>query len=182
MSTLSVARRYAAALFDVARKLGTAERVGEQLSAFADLVAGHADLKRAIENPAIPVTAKKALVTALVDASGTVSDELKRTLVMMAERDRLTVLPEMVSSYSDRLLGEKKVVPAEVTTAVPMSADTRAALAAALGKASGGQVTITEKVDPAIVGGVIARVGSVVYDGSVARQLDRLKDTLAAQR
>jgi F-type H+-transporting ATPase subunit delta len=182
VSTLSVARRYAAALFDVARKSGNAERVGEQLSAFADLIAGHADLTRAIENPSIPVTAKKALVTALLDASGGVSDELKRTLVMMAERDRLMILPEMVSSYSDRLLGEKKVVPAEVTTAVPMSAETRAALAAALGKASGGQVTITEKVDPAIVGGVIARVGSVVYDGSVARQLDRLKDTLAGQR
>ena len=62
MSTLSVARRYAAALFDVARKSGAEGRVGEQLAAFAGLVAGHADLQRAFENPAIPVTAKKALL------------------------------------------------------------------------------------------------------------------------
>lgn len=182
MSTLSVARRYAGALFDVARKLGAEERVGQQLTAFAGLVDGHADLKRAIETPGIPVTAKKALVNALADASGDVSPELKRTLLMLAERDRLTILPELVSSYSDRLMGEKKVMPADVTTAVPMSDETRAALAAALSKVSGGQVTITEKVDPSIVGGMIARVGSVVYDGSVVRQLDRLRETLTAER
>ena len=182
MSTLSVARRYAGALFEVARKTGAEERVGQQLTAFADLIAGHADLKRAIDTPSIPVTAKKALITALVDASGDVSAEVKRTLVLMAERDRLSVLPEVVSSYAERLQGEKRVMPAEVTTAVPLSAEHRAALAAALGKASGRQVTITEKVDPSIVGGVIAKVGSVVYDGSVARQLDRLRERLTAQR
>ena len=182
MSTLSVARRYAAALFDVARKSGAEERVGQQLKAFADLVAGHADLKRAIETPGIPVTAKKALVGALADASGDILPEVKRTLVLMAERDRLGVLPELVSTYEERLLGAKRVVPAEVTTAVPLSSELRTALAAALGKASGGEVTITEKVDPSIVGGVIARVGSVVYDGSIAHQLVRLRERLAAQR
>lgn len=182
MSNLSVARRYATALFDVARKSGAEERVGEQLTAFADLVAGHADLQRALENPAIPVTAKKALVAAVVDASGGVPEELKRTLVLLAERDRLGVLPEIVSSYSDRLMGEQKVTAAEVTTAVPMTPEHRESLTAALRKAAGGQVTVTEKVDPAIVGGVVARVGSVVYDGSVAHQLDRLKEALAARR
>ena len=182
MSNLSVARRYATALFDVARKSGAEKRVGEQLTAFADLVAGHADLQRAFENPAIPVTAKKALVTALVDASGDVTAEVKRTVVLLAERDRLGVLPEIVSSYSERLMGEQRVTAAEVTTAVPLTPEHRESLTAALRKAAGGQVTVTEKVDPSIVGGVVARVGSVVYDGSVAHQLDRLRESLAAQR
>lgn len=182
MSTLSVARRYAAALFDVARKSGAEARVGDQLTAFAGLVEGHADLQRAFENPAIPVTAKKALVGALVDASGDVSAELKRTLVLLAERDRLGVLPEIVSAYRDRLMGEQRVTAAEVTTAVPLTPEHREHLTAALRQAAGGQVTVTEKVDPSIVGGVVARVGSVVYDGSVAHQLERLRESLAARR
>jgi F-type H+-transporting ATPase subunit delta len=182
VSTLSVARRYAAALFDVARKSGAEERVGEQLTAFAALVAGHTDLQRAVENPAIPVTAKKTLVAALVDASGNVSAELKRTLLLLAERDRLGVLAEIASSYRERLMGHKHITAAEVTTAVPLSAEHRAALTAALQKAAGGQVTVTERVDPSIVGGVVARVGSVVYDGSIRHQLDRLRETLSADR
>ena len=182
MSTLSVARRYAAALFDVARKSGAEERVGQQLSAFADLVANHADLQRAFENPAIPVTAKKTLVAALIDAAGDMSDELRRTLALLAERDRLGMLAEISTSYGDRLMRQQNVTAAEVTTAVALSPENRTALTAALRKAAGGQVTVTERVDPAIVGGVVARVGGVVYDGSVRHQLDRLRETLAAQR
>ncbi|HVQ41096.1 MAG TPA: ATP synthase F1 subunit delta [Vicinamibacterales bacterium] len=182
MSTLSVARRYAAALFDVARKSGTEERVGEQLAAFAGLVAGHADLQRAVDSRAIPVTAKKTLVAALIDASGDMTAELKRALLLLAERDRLGALPEVTSSYRDRLMLQHKVTAAEVTTAVPLSPEHRATLTAALRKAAGGEVTVTEHVDPSIVGGVVARVGSVVYDGSVQHQLDRLRETLAAQR
>jgi len=180
VSTFSVARRYAAALFDVARKAGAEKRVGEELAAFAAVVAGHADLQRATENPAIPVTAKKALVTALLDASGDVTVELKRTLLLLAERDRLGALPEIASSYRDRLMSDGKITAAEVTTAVPLSAAHREALTAALRRAAGGQVTVTERVDPSIVGGVVARVGSVVYDGSVRHQLDRLRETLVA--
>jgi F-type H+-transporting ATPase subunit delta len=182
VSTLSVARRYAAALFDVARKSGAEERVGEQLAAFAAVVAGHADLQRAVENPAIPVTAKKALVAALLDASGDVSAELKRTLLLLAERDRLGVLADVVSSYRGRLMGQQHLTAAEVTTAVPLSPEHRATLTAVLRKAAGGQVTVTERVDPSIVGGVVARVGGVVYDGSIRHQLDRLRETLAAER
>jgi len=182
VSTLSVARRYAAALFDVARKSGAEERVGEQLAAFAGLVAGHDDLQRAFENPAIPVTAKKTLVAALTDAAGDMSVELERTLLLLAERDRLGVLAEIASCYRDRLMSEQKITAAEVTTAVPLSPEHRATLTAALRKVAGGEVTVTERVDPTIVGGVVARVGSVVYDGSLAHQLDRLRETLAAER
>jgi F-type H+-transporting ATPase subunit delta len=182
VSTLSVARRYAAALFDVARKSGAEERVGEQLTDFAGLVAGHADLQGAILNPGIPVTAKKTLIAALIEASGGMTAELKRTLLLLAERDRLGALPEVASYYRDRLMAQQKITAAEVTTAVPLSPEHRATLTAALRKAAGGEVTVTERVDPSIVGGVVARVGSVVYDGSVQHQLDRLRETLAAQR
>jgi F-type H+-transporting ATPase subunit delta len=79
------------------------------------------------------------------------------------------------------VLQEQGVVDATVTTTVPMAADRQAALSGALGKAAGGaQVRLATQVDPALIGGVVARVGSVVYDGSVARQLEKIKSRLIA--
>jgi F-type H+-transporting ATPase subunit delta len=77
-------------------------------------------------------------------------------------------------------MAARNVVTAEVTTAVPLSDAHRTALAAALGKAVDREVTVTERVDPSIIGGVIARVGSVVFDGSVTRQIERMHETLVA--
>jgi F-type H+-transporting ATPase subunit delta len=98
---------------------------------------------------------------------------------MLAERDRLGLLSQLQAVYAERLLEDKKIVPAEVVTASPLSAENRAALGKALGSATGSEVRLTERVDPDIVGGVIARVGSLVFDGSVTRQLERLRQKLA---
>ena len=181
MSTRSTARRYASSLFDVARKSGKEEVVGKQLAELSELIAGHNDLRTTLESPAIPIQVKKNLVGALLKAGTELSDEVKRTLQLLAERDRIAMLPELAALYSDRLMTARNVVPAEVVTAVPLSANHRAELAAALGRAAGGQITLTERVDPNIVGGVVAKVGSVVFDGSVARQLERLRERLTAQ-
>ena len=108
--------------------------------------------------------------------------ELKRTLLLLAERDRLGVLSRGRVVYRDRLMGQQKITAAEVTTAVPLSPEHRATLTAALRKAAGGEVTVTERVDPAIVGGVVARVGSWCTTAAFTRQLDRLRETLTAQR
>ena len=73
---------------------------------------------------------------------------------------------------------ERNILQAQVTTAVPLSSERSASLAAALGRATGGTVKIDAHVDPAIIGGVIARVGSTVFDGSVTRQLEIMKTQL----
>jgi F-type H+-transporting ATPase subunit delta len=74
----------------------------------------------------------------------------------------------------------RRTVEAEVVTASPLTDDRRTALAKALGKAADCEVTIKERVDPSIIGGVIARVGSLVFDGSVQRQVERLKERLVS--
>jgi F-type H+-transporting ATPase subunit delta len=100
---------------------------------------------------------------------------------MLAERDRLSSVSAIASEFDERVLQEQGVVDATVTTTVPMAADRQAALSAALGKAAGGaQVRLVAEVDPALIGGMVARVGSVVYDGSVARQLEKIKSRLIA--
>lgn len=180
MSAHSLARRYATALFDVATPAGTAERAGRDLAALAALISEHEDLAKVFEAPAIPASVKTAMMTALLNAAGEVSVEVKRLMLLLAERGRLNLLSDVAASYAEAMMHARRVVQAEVVSAVPLSDASRAALTAALGRATGSEIKMTERVDAAILGGVVARVGSVVFDGSVTRQLERLRDQLMA--
>lgn len=179
MTPATAAKRYARALFDVAlQQKGDLDRVGQELDAFAALVSGNPGLTAVITNPAIPAAKKRAMVDALLAQAGPVSDQVSRTLQLLADRDRLPLVPQLARAYGERLMDHRQIVRAEVTTAVPLEADRAKAMAEALGAATGRQVVMNEKVDSSILGGVVARVGSVIYDGSVARQLDRMKEQL----
>ena len=179
MTPATAAKRYARALFDVAlQQKSDLDRVGQELDAFAALVSGNPGLTAVITNPAIPAAKKRALVDALLAQAGPVSDQVSRTLQLLADRDRLPLVPQLARAYGERLMDHRQIVRAEVTTAVPLEADRAKAMAEALGAATGRQVVMNQKVDRAILGGVVARVGSVIYDGSVARQLDRMKEQL----
>ena len=162
----------------MAKKNGQADRAGEELTGLTRAVEGHAELSNVLGTPAVPASVKTEIMTALLKAAGEVSDEVKRLILMLAERDRLGLLGELQAAYADRLLAEKRVVPAEITTATPLSDATRAALSRALASATGSQIILNERVDPAIVGGIIARVGSLVFDASVTRHLERLRQQL----
>ena len=179
MSDRSIARRYAAALFDVVQKAGQADRAGDELKSISQLIEGHAELSRVLATPSVPPQAKKQIVSEVLKAAGSISPEVTRLILMLADRDRLGTLGELQAAYEDRLLTEKKIVRAEVVTVAPLSDASRAALKKALSAATGRDVTMTERVDPSIVGGVVARVGSLVFDGSIARQLDKLRQKLA---
>jgi F-type H+-transporting ATPase subunit delta len=182
MSTKSVARRYASALFDVAQKSGATDRVGRDLTDFVTAVAGHVELGRVLASPTVPAAVKRAIMTGLLDAAGDVAPEVGRTITLLADHDRLSVLPDLAEAFAARLLEAQDVVAAEVVTAAPLAADRRQALVEALGRATGKTVTMTEQIDPDLVGGMVARVGSLVYDGSVSRQLERLRDRLMNSR
>ena len=106
---------------------------------------------------------------------------MSRLLGLLADRDRLAMVADVADAFGERVMKAKRIVPAEVVTAVPLGEASRAALTAALGRAAGAEVTMTERVDPAIIGGVIAKVGSVVFDGSVTTQLARMKQKLVAE-
>jgi F-type H+-transporting ATPase subunit delta len=178
VSLRTVARRYAGALFDVARRNHAIDRVEGHLHAFNDLLNAHADLRRVFETPAVAPQKKRAILDAVMDTAGLVDGEVRQMLRMLADRDRLMLLPAVTSAFDARVRQERHVVQAEVVTAVPLPDAQRAALSVALRRAAGSELTITEKVDPSIIGGVIARVGSLVFDGSVTRQLERMKQRL----
>ena len=177
MSTRASAARYARALLDVVIKEGNPEQVERELSSFADLFAQNPNLERVLTNPAVPVSGKRGIVTELSSRLG-LSSPLAKLLLLLADRDRLVLVPDLVAVYRDRLMDHLQVVRANITTAEPLGEATLAVLKQRLAEMTGRQVTMTTRLDPSIIGGIIARVGTTVYDGSVATQLDKIKNRL----
>jgi len=178
MTMAAVSRRYGAALFDVVDRAGHTDRALTDLRTLRSLVADHDDLRKVFENPAIPHARKKAVLDALLARLGGVSPEVGRLLGLMADRDRLSLIGGVATAFETRVNEARKIMPAEVVTAEPLDEAGRSAIAGALKRATGNDVRISERIDPALVGGVVARVGSLVFDGSVTRQLERLRQRL----
>src|SRR5688572_1928756 len=177
MSTRASAGRYARALLDVVIKEGNPEQVDQELATFAGLFADNSELQKALGNPAVPVAAKRKVVESLVERTRPMP-ALGKLLLMLADRDRLTLVPELAEVYHERLMEHRQVINAEVTTAVPLSAERVAQFEKRIAAATGRRVTMTTSVDPSLIGGAVARVGSIVYDGSIATQLSRMQERL----
>ena len=116
-----------------------------------------------------------------MEQDGALSPILARLLQMLAERDRLALLPDLLDIYRARLNEHRGIVRARITTATPLDDGRSAALEQALGQATGREVRIERSVDPALLGGLVAQVGGVVYDGSVTRHLDRLRQEFGSR-
>ena len=182
MTPRAAAGRYARALFDVALKERVDLRaVAGDLDALTALVNAHGDLKRALSNPAIPAARKRSVVEALL-ARAPLGPLVARTVMLLADRDRLVLLDDVSAAFRERLMEHEQVVRAEVTTAIELPADRVAALQQGIARATGRpaqQVQLVTRVDPSILGGAVTRIGSTVYDGSITTQLQRLRRRLA---
>lgn len=178
MTPRAAAMRYARALFDVAQKEKLdLKRLESELTGFGRLVASHEALSRTFFNPAVPAPRKRAIVEQLL-ALSPLSPPIARLLSLLAERDRLTILDELTRAFRERVMDYHQIARAEVVTAIPLPPDRVAALQQGIARATGRQVRLETRVDPSIIGGVVTRIGSTVYDGSVVTQLQKLRDTL----
>jgi F-type H+-transporting ATPase subunit delta len=173
----SSAARYARALLDVAIKESDPERAGQELAAFVDLVQRHPDLQRALANPVVSADDKRAVVQQILDRLQP-STPAGKLILLLASRGRLVLLPDLLEVYRERLMEHRNVLRAEVTTAVALSPERASQLRQRLAAATGRVVTMTTKVDESIIGGVVTRIGSTVYDGSMATRLAKVKDRL----
>ena len=180
MTSRGAALRYARALFDVALKEADIQQIGRDLTGFTTMVGGHEVLSRVLVNPAIPAARKRAVIEQLLAHSGAISPVLAKLLLLLADRDRLVLVPEIAAAYEQRLMDHARVVRAELTTAVPLPAERLGALQQGLASLTGRQVQLETKVNPAIIGGAVARIGSTVYDGSVTTQLQKVKERLVS--
>jgi F-type H+-transporting ATPase subunit delta len=179
MASRASARRYARALFDVVSKSGDVDAALVELKAVGSAIAGHADLRRALTSPGVPLGAKQNIMRDVL-ALQPVSRIVGRLLTLVVENDDVDEIDEIVEAFEQRVLDLHHVVRAEITSAVPLADDKVRAIEVALADASGARVVITPRVDPAILGGVVAKVGSRVYDGSIARHLARIRARLVS--
>jgi F-type H+-transporting ATPase subunit delta len=181
MTSRGAAKRYAGALFDISLAEGKdLLQTQRDLGDFARLVAGSEALLRALTNPAIPALRKRGVVEQLIARAGSLQPVVVKLLNLLAERDRLVLLPEVAQAFDERLMDHQKVMKAEIISAVALSADRVAALTDGLKRATGRDIRLATRVDSSIIGGAVVRIGSTVYDGSVSRQLERMRETLVA--
>jgi F-type H+-transporting ATPase subunit delta len=174
----TAAIRYARALLDVAiKEKADLEQIERELAEFAGLFTQYPLLEKVLINPAVPVPRKRAAIADLLARAG-FSPIVSKLLTLLADRDRLVLVPELLAAYGERLLDYRNVVRAEVTTAMPIDEKRTRAIQDGLENLTARTVKLSTKVDASIIGGMVARIGSTVYDASVTRQLERMKEKL----
>lgn len=181
MSRRTSANRYAKALFDVAlqEKVDLA-KIDKDLSEITELLQENTELMGAATRAGIPDESRKALIAAIADRLG-VTAPVKKLLVLLTEKRKLDRLPDLAEGFRERLLAHQNIVRADVTSAAPLSPEKTRALEDSLSKVTGKKVELSVNVDPELLGGVVTRIGSTVYDGSVKTQLRRMRQELVEQ-
>jgi len=178
MSLRTSANRYAKALFDVAiAENNDLAQIDRDLQALVAMMHESPDLAQASGRSGVTEAVRKSLMEAVADQMA-LSAPVKKLLVLLAESRKLNLVPDLAIAYRERLLAHQNIVRAEVTSAVALSPEKTKALADSLGQVTGKQVDLSVTVDPELLGGVIAKIGSTVYDGSVRTQLQRMRAEL----
>jgi len=172
------ARRYAKALFQIARENASMPAVGDDLAHFLERFDGDAHLHDVLTRPWIKGVDRRAIAVAVADGEG--CGALVRDFVgLLAERGRIDHFTEIIASYRnfvDEDLGQAR---ATVRTAAPLTPGEKQELGRRLEGAVGKRILLEERVDPTLLGGFVAQVGSYIVDGSLDGQLARMRERLA---
>ena len=173
----SIARRYAKALFGLAVESGRVEAWSDALQALKVAVESSPDLVDVLSNPVYSREQRRAIVGKLAAALA-LDEEPANLLYLLGDRNRLPYLAAIVDTFralADQHLGR---IRARITSAVPLDAPAAQAIADRLSQTTKAKVLLDRSVDPALIGGVVAQVGSLVYDGSIRTQLEDLRRQL----
>lgn len=177
MSIETIARRYGTALADVVLKSGETERAKQELNAFGAMIAGNADLQSVFSNPAIAHASKENLLGELIKKTKP-SKTTANFLRVLLRNSRLTELGEISERFESVLAERSGVVSAEIISARELPMAERKEFEINLERLTGKSVSVNYTVDADIIGGVVTRIGSTVYDGSVKTKLENLREQL----
>ena len=178
MSVQTVARRYASALADVTLERGEAREVQEELVAWEKMFQASPMLPEVFRNPTIALDKKRAVLNKLIERAKprpTTANFLK----VLLQNQRLTELGEINQKFTEILDVRAGMVAAIVTTARSVPENARQQLHAKLLSLTGKKVRIDFTTDPDLIGGLVTRIGSTVYDGSVRNHLQLIKEKMA---
>lgn len=170
----SMAGRYAAALFDLAKEERQLPRLEADLAAFQSMLDQSADLRRLVRSPVISAEDQARALDAIL-AKARLSDVTANFLRLIARKRRLFAVADMIRDFRALLARERGEVSADVASAHPLTPDQLAALKDALRVQIGKNVQVNTRVDPALLGGLIVKVGSKMIDSSLRTKLNNLK-------
>jgi len=169
-----LAQRYAAALFDLADERKTLDEVASDLTQLRAMLHDSPELMRLVRSPVLSREEQARAMSALAERAR-LSQLTRDFLAVVARNRRLFAVPAMIEAYLATLAERRGEVTAEVTAAQPLSEAQRGALGEQLRRAVGRRVAMDIKVDPALIGGMIVKVGSRMIDGSLRSKLQRLQ-------
>jgi F-type H+-transporting ATPase subunit delta len=167
---------YASALFEIAKAEGTLDEVEDELFRFARTLEANDELRNTLTDEMVPPARRQAIVEDLLGKKASPTTVNLVSFIIGSGRGR--DLPAIVNRLVERAAAEKDRAVAEVRTAVPLTEDQEARLAAALANATGRQIELKVVVDPSVLGGIVAQVGDTVIDGTVRSSLDQLRTLL----
>ncbi len=182
MTSTAVVNRYGSALVDVVLSPNSDVQPSEalaQLKAFDAAVSESSDLRSILASPAVSAQRKRAVIRRLADLIGA-SRVVRNFLLVLSDHRRAAALTEVIDAFDTVLDQRLGYVRAEIRSASELTADERERLAERLGVLAGSKVRLRFAIDPDLIGGVTAKIGSTVYDGSVRGQLAQLGERLSS--
>lgn len=177
MKQTILARRYSKAIFTIGQDQETYEQYNDVLQGLAALYISHPAVADAVTNPLYPMDVKEKVMKGMVASMG-VDAVMGNFLNLLVRKKRAELLPEIAEAYQSMVDEAKNISHGNVISAVELDDALRANVQKVLEKLTGKKVKLTTSVDPTIIGGIIAKVGDLVLDGSIRTQLAGLKDSI----
>ncbi len=177
MKQTILARRYAKALFAVGKENDAYEAYNETLQGVAGLYISTPEVADALTNPLYPLDVREKVMAGII-GSAKIDKIAANFLNLLVEKKRAEILPEIAEAFQAMVDEEKNISHGSVTSAVELSDELQGKVRAALEKLTGKKVELSTSVDPSLIGGIVAKVGDLVLDGSIKTQLAGLKDSI----
>ncbi len=177
MKNTVIAKRYAKALFAVGKEGNAFADFTKTLNAMAELFVGMPEVADALTNPLYPVEAREKVMEHLL-LSMQVSQVLGNFFKLLVQKKRANILPDIAAVFQAMVDADNNMCQGTVVSAMELTPELSAKVKATLEKITGKQVVLTARVDPSIIGGIVAKVGDLVLDGSIKSQLAGLKESI----
>lgn len=177
MKNTIIARRYAKALFIVSKEEGSLDDYTRSLADFAQLYAENPEVVDVLTNPVYPMDVRSKVMEHLVKATES-SQVMSNFMNLLVHKKRAGILPDIAEQFNSLVDEDRNICQGTVISAMELTPDLQDKVQAMLEKITGKQVVLETQVDPAIIGGLIAKVGDLVLDGCLKTQLAGLKESI----
>ncbi|MFC1834539.1 F0F1 ATP synthase subunit delta [Thermodesulfobacteriota bacterium] len=177
MIDTTLAKRYALALVGIGQEQNALDRYGQDLAAVNEAMEASKDFREVLTNPVFPKEDKKNIASHIFDKMD-VDQMVRNFIYLLIDRKRIDQLPGIETAFGEQVDEINGITRAEVTSAQSLGEDELNRVIGVLSEISGKQVLVTPKVDPGLLGGLVAKVGDKVFDGTIRTQLTQLKESL----